>query len=460
MSHRGGARIGCTDFRRQLTSDRRSFLKAGVLGATGLSLASLLRHEAAAGPAASSGRPSVIILWMRGGPSHIDMWDPKPDAPAEFRGEFGVRPTNVPGILLTDLLPMCGRIMDKWSIVRSLHHNDAGHSTGDQICFTGYPSGPNGDENIYPSCGSIVSKQLGGQNPRLPAYVMIPRMVPGTGPAYLGVAHKPFETQADPANPGPFRLPNFSLPDGVTLERRRRPPRPAGRLRPPAPRRGRDRPDGGAGRIQGAGVGHPDFAGGARRLRPRPRAGRGARALRLPAGVRPRRVEPLRRPGVEPAHLAGAAAGGGGRAAGDGGPALVGHARQGLRVAAAGLPAALRPGLLGADRGPGAARPAFIDIGDRLGRIWPDAEGEQRRRPRPLSQRLQRRSGRRAGEGRPRGRLRDAKGAFPKANPKTPQDVLATMYHHLGVDTAAQYPNGTGRPITVLPEGKAIAELF
>src|SRR5437879_7446491 len=108
--------------------------------------------------------------------------------------------------------------MDKWSIVRSLHHEDAGHSSGDQICFTGYPSGPNPDENAYPSCGSIVSKQFGQQNPHLPAYVMIPRMVPGTGSAYLGVAHKPFETQADPAQPGPFKLPNFQLASGVTVD--------------------------------------------------------------------------------------------------------------------------------------------------------------------------------------------------------------------------------------------------
>src|SRR5205823_3441731 len=97
---RGGARIGCTDFRRQLTPDRRSFLKAGALGATGLTLAGLLRAEARANPATASRRPSVIILWMRGGPSHIDMWDPKPDAPAEFRGEFGVRPSSVPGVTL------------------------------------------------------------------------------------------------------------------------------------------------------------------------------------------------------------------------------------------------------------------------------------------------------------------------------------------------------------------------
>ena len=199
--------------------DRRRFLKAGVLGATGLALPDLLRLEAQAkANSGERGKNSVIILWMRGGPSHIDMWDPKPEAPAEFRGEFGVLPTRVPGILLGDLLPMCGRIMDKWSIVRSLHHHDAGHSSGDQICFTGYAAGPNPDENVHPSCGSVVARQHGDLNPRLPAYVMIPRMVPGTGPAYLGVAYKPFETGADPANPGPFQVPNFALPRGLTLE--------------------------------------------------------------------------------------------------------------------------------------------------------------------------------------------------------------------------------------------------
>jgi len=109
--------------------------------------------------------------------------------------------------------------MDKWSIVRSLHHDDAGHSTGDQICFTGYPPGLMPDENYHPSCGSIVSRQLGEKTPQLPAYVMIPKMVPGTNSAYLGVAHKPFETMADPAQPGPFRVPNFEIASGVTVER-------------------------------------------------------------------------------------------------------------------------------------------------------------------------------------------------------------------------------------------------
>src|SRR5215467_5111770 len=108
---------GCADMLQTLQTDRRGFVKAGILGTTGFSLAELLRWEARANqPALSSQRPSVIILWMRGGPSHIDMWDPKPDAPAEYRGEFGVQRTNVPGILLSDMLPMCGRMMHRWSI--------------------------------------------------------------------------------------------------------------------------------------------------------------------------------------------------------------------------------------------------------------------------------------------------------------------------------------------------------
>ncbi|HQU42096.1 MAG TPA: DUF1501 domain-containing protein [Pirellulales bacterium] len=128
-----------------------------MLGTAGLSLAELLRLESQGATAASQREASVIILWMRGGPSHIDMWDPKPDAPLEYRGEFGTMSTRVPGITLSDMLPQCAEIMDKWSIVRSLTHLDAGHSTADQTCFTGYPSGPVPDENSMPSCGSIVA---------------------------------------------------------------------------------------------------------------------------------------------------------------------------------------------------------------------------------------------------------------------------------------------------------------
>src|SRR5437764_14386634 len=187
---------GCPDFHRTLAMSRRGFLRAGALGISGLTLSQLLRLEARAaetpGAPAPKRQTSVIILWMRGGPAQHETWDPKPDAPLEYRGEFGAIRTAVPGIQLCEYLPLSAKVMDKWSIVRSLHHADAGHSSGDQICFTGYPAGQNPEENVYPSCGSIVSRQLGHLNPHLPSYVMIPRLLPGAGAGYLGVAHKPF----------------------------------------------------------------------------------------------------------------------------------------------------------------------------------------------------------------------------------------------------------------------------
>ena len=160
----------CFDFRNSIArTDRRSFVKAGILGAAGLSLAEVLRADDRSAKGTHERINSVIILWMRGGPSHIDMWDPKPDAPAEISRRVRHHPderARHPAFATCCRCPR--RIMDKWSIIRSLHHHDAGHSTGDQICFTGYNPGPNPDENIHPSCGSIVSKQLGHLTPTLP----------------------------------------------------------------------------------------------------------------------------------------------------------------------------------------------------------------------------------------------------------------------------------------------------
>ena len=170
---------------------RRQLLFDSYLGLGGLALLDLLAADK--GRAATTETPnplkprpqhhrakakSCIFLFMEGGVSQMDTFDPKPDAPAEYRGEFGTMSTAVPGVQLTDMLPRCAAIMEQWSIIRSLYHGDAGHSSGDQICFTGYPAGRNPDENIHPSCGSIVSEQLSHQSPELPAYVMIPRMVP------------------------------------------------------------------------------------------------------------------------------------------------------------------------------------------------------------------------------------------------------------------------------------------
>jgi hypothetical protein len=453
MSQFGGAPVGCRDLRRQLTTDRRSFLKAGVLGAAGLSLAELLRADSAAR------KPSAIILWMRGGPSHLDMWDPKPDAPAEFRGEFGVQATNVPGIMLCDLLPMCGRVMDKWSIVRSLNHNDAGHSSGDQICFTGYPSGPNPDENAYPSCGSIVSKQLGGQSPRLPAYVMVPRMVPGAGPAYLGVAHKPFETGADPAADGPFRVPNFELPAGVTLER------VGDRKALLAGFDGLRRDFDASGQIGAA----DDFDRKAWEILTSPEARDAFDLDREPAPVRERY-------GFAPAFDPKAS---------DrcGAPAWSQRILLARRLVEAGVRLvtvdlrwwdthvkgfeSLKLGFL--PRFDRAYSALIEDLADRglLESTLVIAWGEFGRTPMVNAQ-----AGRDhypnvfsaalAGGPIKGGRVvgaSDEKGAFPKTNPTTPQDVLATLYQHLGIDMEAQYLSN-GRPVSVLASGKPLEDLF
>ncbi|MFP6886216.1 MAG: DUF1501 domain-containing protein, partial [Opitutales bacterium] len=96
---------GCPEFRRNLAMDRRGFVKAGALGMAGLNLPALLKAESLADPAKVSRDKAVIILWQRGGPSQHETWDPKPDAPQEFRGAFGAMPTKVPGIHICDLLP-------------------------------------------------------------------------------------------------------------------------------------------------------------------------------------------------------------------------------------------------------------------------------------------------------------------------------------------------------------------
>ena len=461
MSRQTGARTGCPEFRSTLQNpDRRSFVKAGMLGSMGLTLSDLLRCDAKASSDLTSGKKtSVIILWMRGGPSQIDTWDPKPDAPVEYRGEFGTIPTSVPGINLIDLLPRSAKMMDKWSIVRSLHHHDAGHSTGDQICFTGYDSGIRPDENVYPSCGSVVSKQLGHLSPHLPAYVVIPRSMPGTGSAYLGVAHKPFETQADPAAPGPFRLPNFSPPEGVTVEQigHRK-----GLLKSfDSIRRDMDT----TGQLDAA----DRYQQKAWEIVTSSAARDAFDLDKEPHSVRDRYgfMAPFEAPTPDRC----------------GCPAWSQRILLARRLVEAGVR------LVTVDvrwwdthvKGFESLKLGFLERWDRAyTALIEDLEargllestlvlswGEFGRTPRVNAQ-----AGRDhypgvfsaalAGGGIKGGRAigsSDEKGAFPKSNPKTPQDVLATVYRHLGINTHAEYLNN-GRPIAVLPSGKPIDELY
>ncbi len=198
---------------------RRSFLKVGFLGLAGLTLADRLRAVA---QAADAGRPTpdtaVILLWLGGGPSHIDMYDLKPDAPAEFRGEFRPIPTNVPGTRVGEHLPRHARLMDRISVVRSVTHTNAGHGMGTHWMQTGYVPTIEINDNLNPSAGSITARLRGANAPQLPAYVCLPNPPPSANAAYLGVAYNPFSPGADPSSPG-FQVRDLRLAPQVDLDR-------------------------------------------------------------------------------------------------------------------------------------------------------------------------------------------------------------------------------------------------
>ncbi|MCS6849566.1 MAG: DUF1501 domain-containing protein [Gemmataceae bacterium] len=183
---------------------RRNFLKIGAFG-TGLTLAGMLRSRALANPGKS--QKSAIMIYLPGGPSHMDMYDLKPEAPAEFRGEFKPIPTNVPGIQICELMPRQARIFDKLAVVRSLMSVDE-HS--DSLVMTGYSENTNRTAG-HPSFGAVVSKLRSGSND-IPPFVSLRGMSPGTEPGFLGKAHRPFT----PDGPG---LQNLRMVNGVDSTR-------------------------------------------------------------------------------------------------------------------------------------------------------------------------------------------------------------------------------------------------
>src|SRR5262245_43827715 len=197
---------------------RRTFLRVGTLALGGLSLPDLLRLRAAGGQSPAGRKKSVILIWQAGGPSHIDMYDLKPDAPAEVRGEFKPIATNVSGIRIRRLLPLQSKSSDKLSVVRSACHTNAGHGMGSQWMLTGYQPTIEVNDNIYPSCGSVVAKMNGANEPGLPAYVNLPRALSLGKAAYLGASFNPFAPDSDPNSDG-FQVKNLKLPARVPADR-------------------------------------------------------------------------------------------------------------------------------------------------------------------------------------------------------------------------------------------------
>ncbi len=196
--------------------NRRALLKVGALAIGGLTLPNLLRARAA--NQSATNRKSVILVWAAGGPSHIDMYDLKPNAPAEVRGEYKPIPTNVNGIQIGEHLPLQAKMFDKLSVVRSAYHTNAGHGMGSQWMQTGYQATIEVNDNIFPSTGSVVAKLKGANEPGLPAYVNLPKRVSFGGAAYLGASFNPFALDANP-NDASFQVKNLKLPSRVSAER-------------------------------------------------------------------------------------------------------------------------------------------------------------------------------------------------------------------------------------------------
>jgi hypothetical protein len=193
---------------------RRDFLRAGVAGLLGMSLPDALRAEASGPPGLGGRKPAtgVIQFWLAGGPATIDMWDLKPDAPAEIRGEFRPIATAAPGVTICEHLPGLARVMDRCTLVRSLGHSISAHGPGTAYMATGNRPGPALE---YPAAGPLAACLL---PPRrgVPPYVTFAALregVSSTGPGYLGPAFGPFEVEGDPAR-GTLQSHGVSLPEG------------------------------------------------------------------------------------------------------------------------------------------------------------------------------------------------------------------------------------------------------
>jgi hypothetical protein len=197
---------------------RRDFLKIGGLAMGGLSLPQLLAAEAAAGK--RPGHKAVIMVFLCGGPPHQDMFDLKPEAPSQVRGEFKPIRTNVPGIEICELMPRLARCMDKAAIVRSLVGARDEHAT--HLCYSGYTTFEYRQGN-WPALGSVVSKVQGATQPTVPPFVNLSQPMSFTGWAhpgeagFLGIAHRPFQPHGPVAQD--MALKAISLP---RLQDRRR----------------------------------------------------------------------------------------------------------------------------------------------------------------------------------------------------------------------------------------------
>jgi uncharacterized protein (DUF1501 family) len=196
---------------------RREFLRFGLSAFGALSLPGLYRLRAAAARADAAERTAVIIVWLRGGQSHLDTLDPKPDAPAEYRGPFRPIPTRTPGLRVTELLPRHAAVSDRFTVLRSMAHTGGGHPAGSLQLLSGDPDPQDKLKPVLPDLMSVAHRLRYDPNRPLPNYVGVNPIVRYdnftiAGPAYLGDAYAPFAVTGDPNAPS-FRVPNVGFAD-------------------------------------------------------------------------------------------------------------------------------------------------------------------------------------------------------------------------------------------------------
>src|SRR5437867_4543860 len=205
---------------------RRDFLQLGIGTVLGLGFSDILRLRANAAASQAVSKPAgkqvnCIMIWLDGGPSHYETFDPKPDAPSEIRGEFKAIPTSVPGVQFCEAVPNLAKAADKLTIIRSICHKDPNHGGGNHYMMTGAPTpvpvACGAFVTFHPSFGSVVSYHRGVHD-GMPAYMSIPQVSRSGGPNFLGGKHAPFVIDGYPNSPS-FRVRDVTLPAEITTGR-------------------------------------------------------------------------------------------------------------------------------------------------------------------------------------------------------------------------------------------------
>ena len=425
---------------------RRQVLQVGSLGISALSLADLLRNRAHAGVSSDISNTSVIHVFLGGGPSHIDTFDLKPNAPSEIRGEFKPIATNLPGVTICEHLPRLAQTLDKVAIIRSVSHNEPNHLPASHWVMTGYRPTSAAPRNFNPYCGAVVSKLRGANVPGLPAYVGIPRRQIFGGAAYLGSAYNPFTTNSEP-NAEDFSVRYLSLPTNIDVERlhdRDSLRQDLDRLKESADQ-------------TSLGESWDSFSQVAVDMVTSPRVREAFDVQRESAAVRDyygrtttgQRCLLARRLVEAGVTFVTVLSGGEWDTHTDNFGILKNKSLPLIDQALAALVSDIYQR--------GLDRRVLILISGEFGRTATiNKEGGRDHWPGAMSLLF-------AGGGMKVGQVigaTDSRAMYPTSRPYSPGDVLATVYNFLGISTEGEFRDATNRPLTILPEGRPIAELW